>query len=344
MKNYEEIGGYFEFELPKGKEYHDDALKFNSARNALSYLLTKREIKKLFVPYFIPSALYNTLNKANIEIEYYRLTRDFKAVLQPEEVGDATVLLINYYGICDSQIKEMIQLYKNVICNYAHTFFTKPEPGIDTIYSPRNFFGVSDGGYLYADGVGMDDILQDDSAQRYMARLVRIDGGPLAGNFLYRNAEQLLNRAEIRQMSMLTRRVLSSINYDQAIEVRDANFNYMYEKLGEHNGLNLEKANILMPVYYPFKTKTRGIEKLLASKRIVAVQLWPEIARKEPKDSFEYELATEVFGIPIDHRYTLDDMKYISDAIISYLSMQQRDPSLFPAKSFTRMEDVKIGV
>ena len=34
-----EIGGYFELELVQNKEYHFDAIKLNSARNAFKYII-----------------------------------------------------------------------------------------------------------------------------------------------------------------------------------------------------------------------------------------------------------------------------------------------------------------
>ena len=34
-----ELGGYFELELPKKTEFHKDAVRLNSGRNALEYIL-----------------------------------------------------------------------------------------------------------------------------------------------------------------------------------------------------------------------------------------------------------------------------------------------------------------
>ena len=47
------IGGYFELELKKNREYlHSNSIKLNLARNALLYLLKANNYKKIFIPFF----------------------------------------------------------------------------------------------------------------------------------------------------------------------------------------------------------------------------------------------------------------------------------------------------
>ena len=47
---YKSIGGYFEYEENHGGLYHDSALKLNSGRNALEYLIKAKSIKKILMP------------------------------------------------------------------------------------------------------------------------------------------------------------------------------------------------------------------------------------------------------------------------------------------------------
>ena len=48
-----EIGGYFELELNKNREYHKNALKLNSGRNALIFILMNLKPRKIYLPYYI---------------------------------------------------------------------------------------------------------------------------------------------------------------------------------------------------------------------------------------------------------------------------------------------------
>lgn len=61
------------------------------------------------------------------------------------------VYLINFYGqYSRDEIVSYAKEYKNLIVDNVQAFYTKPIEGVDTIYTCRKFFGVPDGGYLYA--------------------------------------------------------------------------------------------------------------------------------------------------------------------------------------------------
>ena len=62
MKAREEIGGYIELELPEGTEYHNDALKFNTGRNAFCFYLLKNNIKEIFIPNYICDSITDILD------------------------------------------------------------------------------------------------------------------------------------------------------------------------------------------------------------------------------------------------------------------------------------------
>ena len=44
------IGGYFELELGVGRELHEEAISFNSARNCFRYILETRKPSKIYLP------------------------------------------------------------------------------------------------------------------------------------------------------------------------------------------------------------------------------------------------------------------------------------------------------
>ena len=58
-----EIGGFLEFEKNYGDLLHDDGLKLNCGRSCLEYIIDKKSIKKLLVPYFMCSGIFNLLKK-----------------------------------------------------------------------------------------------------------------------------------------------------------------------------------------------------------------------------------------------------------------------------------------
>ena len=57
------------------------------------------------------------------------------------------------------------------------------------------------------------------------------------------------------------------------------------------------------------------IKKQLISKKIYVPTLWPNVLDECPKESFEYYLADNLVLLPIDQRYSLDDMEYMLEQI-----------------------------
>lgn len=72
-----EIGGYLELDNFKDNEYYKNFIRINTGRNALIYLLRAKNIRKLFLPYFLCDSIKNALLKEkNIEIEFYHIDKN----------------------------------------------------------------------------------------------------------------------------------------------------------------------------------------------------------------------------------------------------------------------------
>ena len=144
-----EIGGFLELEKNSGHEYHEKCIALNSGRNCLRYLIRAREIKKIWLPKLLCSAISDTCREEKVEITYYSINEKLRPAL-PDNLNEDWLYLINYYGqYSDEEIRLYSQEYKNLIVDNAQAFYEEPIDEIDTIYTCRKFFGVSDGGYLY---------------------------------------------------------------------------------------------------------------------------------------------------------------------------------------------------
>ena len=64
-----EIGGFFELELPQKKEYHSKAIRLNTGRNCLEYILKSNNYKKIYIPFYICNSILEPIRKLNIEYE-----------------------------------------------------------------------------------------------------------------------------------------------------------------------------------------------------------------------------------------------------------------------------------
>ena len=145
-----EIGGYLGLELSTKEEYHTCAIKLNSGRNAFRYILEAQNINKIYIPNLICNSIIEPLIELSISYEFYNIDSNFEINQEIELLKEERIFYVNYFGLKSKYLKRLADKYKsNLILDNTQAFFERPLDKIDTIYSPRKFFGVSDGGYLY---------------------------------------------------------------------------------------------------------------------------------------------------------------------------------------------------
>ena len=99
-------------------------------------------------------------------------------------------------------------------------FFSKPLTGVDTFYSPRKFFGLPDGAYLYTDKEIELEFEQDISINRIEHLLGRIEHGAEAHYETFKRNDEALMNQPIKQMSSLTSKLLKTIDYKHVAYTR----------------------------------------------------------------------------------------------------------------------------
>jgi hypothetical protein len=162
----------------------------------------------------------HTCQENQIETEFYHLNEKLEVLYPKEQLPEGEYLyLVNYYGqLSDFRISEYKKIYGNIIVDHTHAFFQKPLKGIDTLYSCRKFWGVSDGAYLSTDASLTENKTVDYSAERMKHILGRYEHN--AGTYykdMLENAAKY-DGMELRQMSKLTQNLLKAVDYDRAKE------------------------------------------------------------------------------------------------------------------------------
>lgn len=310
------IGGYFELELNIGKEYHFNAIKLNSGRSCLGYVLNATKCSKIYIPHFTCDAVINCVKKTKINFDFYHIDENLEPIFDINKVKNSELFLYtNYFGIKDNYIKKLIKISKNIIIDNSQSFFSAPEKGIYSFYSPRKFLGVPDGGYLYTDNISDYNYNKDISYLKFNHLIKRIDiGAEIAYSEFLKN-EKKIDKSPILKMSNLTHILLKSINYENIKERRKNNFNYLQKHLTNQNQFIIDKNSSQIPLNYPFLSKKMGIkEKLLASK-IYTPTYWPNILKTKFSKTIEYDYAKNMIFLPIDQRLEIKDLNLILNII-----------------------------
>ena len=312
----EAIGGYFSLELPLREEYHKDAIRLNTGRNCLEYILRARGYKKVYVPYYTCEAVMEPINKLGIPYEYYHIDFHFEILDRFTLKADEALLYTNYFGLKQRYVEQLAEKTgTRLIVDNTQAFYAKPIAGIDTFYTCRKFFGVADGAYLYTDKLLDEEFAQDESYDRMVHLLKRIDLSAEQGFADFRKVDDGLDNQPIRKMSKLTQRIMQSIDYEAAAKKRRENYQMLHEVLGEKNNLVLPLDEDAIPMVYPFLASIKGLREKLIENKVFVARYWPNVLEWTTEKEIEYLLAYQMQPLPIDQRYDNRDLKRIIDVM-----------------------------
>lgn len=320
MERQKDIGGYFELECFNGKHYHEAAIKLNSGRGCLAYLIELRNISTLWLPIYLCGCIEDLCKKHNVTVKHYNITPSLLPNYNFKMGEDDYLYLVDYFG--QLQIDDVLTAGSicggRLIVDEIQGFFRRPWKNADTLYSCRKWFGVSDGAYLYTkDGdVLHKDYPLDESYERMHFVLGRFEKG---SNPFYREAdfnELIFTEEGYKEMSPITSNLLGAIDYDVAISKRDSNWNILADSFFQDNVLSPEKP--VGPFRYPLllsNANAAEIRSSLMGRRIYVPVLWPNVLVNTKKNSIEHYYSSNILPLPLDHRYNCEDMIYMVHVI-----------------------------
>ena len=312
------IGGYFELELPLKEEYHKNTLRLNSGKNCLEYILRARKYNKVYIPYYTCDVILRPFEKLHIAFEFYHINIHLELAQEINLNESEALLYTNYFGLKQTYVESLADKYGcQLIVDNTQAFFAKPLKGIDTFYTCRKFFGVSDGAYLYTDAKLDIQFEQSTSYERFSHLIKRIDVSPEAGFDDYHISDETLASEDIKLMSKFTQRVMQSVDYEDVADRRRANYEILNAALELGNGLKLSMDENTVPMVYPFFAPIGGLREKLIGHKIFVARYWPNVLEWSSKKDLDYKLAAQTQHLPIDQRYSEKDMEIIIGIILN---------------------------
>lgn len=313
-----EIGGYFELQLRKGEHYHKGAVLLNTARNCLEYILRAKKYKKIYIPYLDSEVIWEPMKKLGIDYEFYSVDFRLDPIFNKELKEDEVFFYSDTYGIKCLTVGKLVKRFgKQLIVDNTHAFYSRPYEGIDTIYSPRKFFGLPDGAYLYTDTLLDEELPQDDAMPHMRHLLKRIEYGSASAGYQdflgYCNS---LIGQPIKRMSNLASALLANIDYENLKDRQIRNFRYLHSALGNDNRFEYDDFPVdTCPLSYMFYSENTTLRQRLIDNKIYVSTYWKATLDLVDKDSAEYKIVNYLLPLPCDHRYDEADMERIIDVI-----------------------------
>lgn len=308
-----EMGGYLELERFDGEEYHAGAFAFNTATNALLWLIEQREIRRLWLPDYLCCSVAAVLERmGRCEIFRYKVGENLAVALPVSAIAPQdTVYLVNYYGQLPMDfVKQLQRRRPNLILDNVQAFFERPLPGVDTLYSCRKWFGVPDGAYLYTDGLEKPALPQECAADRFAHLLGRFEGQASDWYAAYRQNEKTLARSPIRLMSPLAHNLLQAVDYSKVAQRRRRNFSFLDRSLKGDNKLRLMVPDgaFMYPLFLK-KGDSGEIRRRMAEQGIYLPTLWPGLSGSAEK------ISNQILPLPVDQRYDEGDLERMVDCL-----------------------------
>lgn len=320
----ESLGGYIQLELPE-RDHHwlDKAYKFNSARSAFASLVDQLAIQSIWMPRYICDTMANYFNDRGIKVYFYDLAEDFTILSEIRLDENSVLLYVNYFGICLMQAQKVIAMYgaNKVVIDNSQALFCDPLETLATIYSPRKFFGLPDGGLLYSEEPSIKQPEnRDNSSETRMTHLIRrLTESPECGFQHYLEAEHAISKLPIQGMSLLTERLIYAVDYEASKIKRTKNFRYLHRYLGQYNQLDFNIDDLTAPLCYPLLgRKETASRSELIDNRVFIPSYWPEVLNRVDEASFEWNLVSNGLFLPCDQRYNEDDL----DRLITLLAIK----------------------
>ena len=320
--NVKEYGGYLPIELPFwNKEYfagvpEKDIVRLNCGRSAFWYALNDIKPSKLYVPYLNCDNSTDPADALGIPYEYYNLDFDLTPKgIQP--MPDEAVIWINYYGnASQEQIDKVRALCSNtnLIIDNCHAFFSEPLDGMYNCYSARKFFGVCDGAYIIKENIPKISLTKSESSSYMHFILASLEKGT---NALYpenlENEERL--GKEVLEMSELTKKILSSIDYERIKKTRKNNMLCLHSILEKYNEFEVNVQSETH-MYYPLLITNDAIRQRIVDRHIYTPTWWRHVPDYFQGNTLETKLSKYMLMIPMDQRYSESDMRDVAKIII----------------------------
>lgn len=309
-----DIGGYGELELPHhNQNLHEKAYSLQSARAALFFFLKKKSIKKVFLPDYICDNLYPLFDKLQITLSIYPVDDSLGVPTDIFPREGELLLIVNYFGICRSNIDKFLKdtkiPFSKIIIDNSQALFESAKKCAASIYSPRKFLGIPDGGFLYTDEV-LAIPNKEFQASNYIAHLIQRSAGDVElgyANFL--EAERALSRFEPKRMSKISQRLIHSYDLEDVKQKRILHFKILQSAFRDINLNRIERSEDEVPLCFPLKVD-RCVEEVcqkLVKSNIYLPRYWPNLkAGVHAEKWFRGTLF-----LPVDHRLNEKKLEFL---------------------------------
>jgi hypothetical protein len=314
------IGGFFELELPaKGSLYHDSALALVNGRVCFKVLLECVKPTKVYLPFYCCDSLLLPLEEGGIPYEFYSINSKFDPTV-PLIHDSEMILYVNYFGLKTQTAHKLSRLYGGqLIVDNTQAFFEKSYGITWAFNSARKFFGVPDGGFLYAPQYIEDRYKPNNEvlAEHLWLRLF----GKQEEAFMSYQQSEAMQTLELKGISNLSKQILHNVDFSAVARTRKRHFKRLDHALRHLNQIPhilLDLAPSTVPFCYPLLLDKPVSKTAFYDCGIFVPTLWQDVLSRDTEGyAFEKSFSKNLLPLPIDHRLDDKDIQRMVDFVLS---------------------------
>ncbi len=313
------IGGFFELELPtKGTLYHDSALALANGRVCFKVLLERVHPSKVYLPFYCCDSLLLPLQERQIPYEFYGINADFDPIVPLLKDDSELIVYINYFGIKSQTARRLSKLFgENLVMDNCQAFFEESYGTSWAFNSARKFFGVPDGGFLYAPSYLEDKYTPNTQivTEHLWLRLF----GKQEEAFLTHQLNEASQTMEVRGISKMSKQILHTVDFSAVIRARKRHYRQLDKTFRSVNQLSAAVLDIVpsaVPFCYPLLLKKAIPKNIFTDNKIFIPTYWRELLTRNTEGyAFEKMITEFLLPLPIDHRLNEQDMLRMIDCV-----------------------------
>lgn len=323
-----EFGGYFGLDLPCYPELYPEAMKFQSGRAAIRAVIESAAIKQVMLPSYVCDSVIHAVTDAGVMVETYALDDLLYPKDLPQQLSEHTVLLyVNYFGLCEHNVNLLLNAFPrdHLIIDNSQALFAPHQDVLASVYSPRKFAGLPDGGLLRVlPSLKLTSPAEEDfsSIERMRSLLLRLAYSAREGYADFQKIGFTLKETKPQRMSRLTQRLMKSIPWDQVAGRRRNNFKVLAHKLEAINGMRWKIGDKDVPMCYPLIQRGVDLDMIkaeLLARNIFVPVYWQDALTRIKPGSIEATLINETLFLPIDQRMDHNQAASLGDTILELL-------------------------
>jgi len=337
------VGGMFGLQTTPDEDIQyppfliDNHLLLVNARSSIWYLTESLKPKHVWCPSYLCHTITDAIKKTNSIIRFYEVDDHLSIPSNDwidQVVNGDIVIFINYFGfpIENKVLLDTKDAGAWIVLDSSQTLFpSNTEDVIDfTIYSPRKFIGIVDGGIIcqHCDlDLNKIELKQPPESwwiSAFQASILRKEFDLLGGNrkwfelFQETERDSPLGAFEMSDLSRVL--MINHFNYGRISSKRRENYKYLANKLGNF-ALYPQLPENVVPLGFPIKNSERDvIREFLFTQEIYPPIHWNINGQVPDKFKKSHKLSKEIMTIPCDQRYDTATMDRIADLILKVIN------------------------